>query len=813
MSLKNKVFAILLAVLTLTPFAADFVRAEKNSRERVYFIDAVNATRWADTSVVYFGKATTEQNEYGHNVIVDADGKVTEIIPGGDIKGKNLKIPEGGMVVSATGNKVEWLIENIKVGDYVIYDSVSSRIIVSDDGIVSPYFTVSHAVTGFNQPRYSNTFIIYDKPGKTQTNGYGYEFVVDAEGIIISSGGNDNTVPSGGFVVSATEYADRSFLRMYGILGASVTIASDKKSITVTYGGEHLKKSVDLKINTVREQLQAAKADFLVIPYDEIEQDIKALSDSIDYSEMTLTERNRIFEEIDSLSYRIVEQPAVELRGVWHETIEKNKSEVEKVVQRLKAANINQLNLGINNGQNAVFPLPDHFPFKQKSTLRGQDILAYYVEECKKAGIELILTVPVYANSLGDKTKKPEWLTKSNKPEGTENDESDGFWNPADEEYKQYFLEYLTHIFENYDIDGLQLDYIRYPGTNSGVDYGYDDKTKELFLAKYTNLDETVFDELAQQMSSHPVWNDWIRFKSEFVTDMVKSVRQLTDDLRPDIYLSAAVANDTRLATYCQNTSLWLKEGLLDAIYPMTYGESILQSRLDEFAGMTGEKAYLFMGCGAYRNLSDTEILNQAIASRYKADGIAYFEYLSFVSHGSAGFLKQYAYATNALSPTLAANEAANAQLDFIIRRINEVIVPAGVLGTEQAKQITDIIDGLPEKLDIDKANEAATAIQEITDNTDAAQAINADLSKLNKIVSLSKDAEKAEYESNKPGDTSAEESDSTISDSAPSDTSKTDSDVSEPVASSDIWLYVIGGAVALAAAVLAVLYFRKKKQ
>ena len=806
MGFRKRVYAMLLAAMMITPFATNFVKAEENSKDRVYFIDAVNATRWADTSVVYFGKATTEQNQYGHNVVVGADGKVTEIIPGGDIKGQNLKIPAGGMVVSATGYKVSWLAENIKIGDYVFYDSVSSRIIVSESEIISPYYTISHAVTGFNQPRYSNTFIIYDRPGKTQTNGYGYEFVVSADGIIVSSGGNDNTVPSGGFVVSATEIEDRSFLKMYGIVGANVTIANDKKSITITYNEESLKKSIDLKINIVKEQLSAAKKDFLVIPYAQIEKDIDTLSDGIDYSKMTLTERNRIFSEIDNLSFRIVENPTVELRGVWHETVEKNKAEVQKVVQDLKEANINQLNLGISNGQNGVFPVPSHFPFKQKSSLRGHDILAYYIEECKNAGIELILTLPVYANNLAAQTSKPQWLTKSNKPANTVNDESAKFFNPANEEYKKYFLDYLTYIYENYDIDGLQLDYIRYPGTDGGVDYGYDDKTKELFLAKYTNLSASVFDELAQRTSSHAVWNDWIAFKAAFVTDMVKSVRELTDKIRPDLYLSAAVASDTRLSTFCQNTKLWLEEGLLDAIYPMTYGESVLQSRLSEFFGMTGDNAYLFMGSGSYLNLSNAETHNQAMTTRYKADGIAYFEYFSFISHGSADFLKTFAYATPALSPTISANTAAKAQLEFLTRRINEAIVPAGALNAAQAKQIADIIDALPDKLDTDKVNTAVASIKAITDNTDAANAINADLARLNKIVRLSKDAEKAAYESKKPDETSSAESGTS------SDSSNVDSEAVKSNDSLNIVPFVIGGVVLLAATVFGVLFFRKKK-
>ena len=91
-----------LAVALMIPFGAFNVRADSDGTITVP-VDSVNGTRWADIIVVYKDRPTTLQNEWGWNVVVSADGVVIDKIPGGDVRGKNLAVPEGGFVLSGTG--------------------------------------------------------------------------------------------------------------------------------------------------------------------------------------------------------------------------------------------------------------------------------------------------------------------------------------------------------------------------------------------------------------------------------------------------------------------------------------------------------------------------------------------------------------------------------------------------------------------------------------------------------------------------------------------------------------------------------------
>jgi hypothetical protein len=137
---------------------------------------------------------------------------------------------------------------------------------------------------------------------------------------------------------SATEAPDRQFLKMYGFVGASVSISADRKSITISYGKENLRDSVAIKANNLKEEMEAAKVSFMFFPYDELLAQLEALTNVENIDSFTLQQRNELLEKIDNMSYLISESPAVELRAIWHEAIEKNEKEVKKVVENLKAA-------------------------------------------------------------------------------------------------------------------------------------------------------------------------------------------------------------------------------------------------------------------------------------------------------------------------------------------------------------------------------------------------------------------------------------------------------------------------------------------
>ena len=121
---KARVFAALLAAVTLAGTFCGVLSPAMtvNGDTKIFPVDSVNGTRWADTMCVYKDRPTTQQNEWGWNVVVSAEGVVTQKIDGGDIKGKNLAVPEGGFVLSGTGDIGKEMFANIEVGDHAFFD-------------------------------------------------------------------------------------------------------------------------------------------------------------------------------------------------------------------------------------------------------------------------------------------------------------------------------------------------------------------------------------------------------------------------------------------------------------------------------------------------------------------------------------------------------------------------------------------------------------------------------------------------------------------------------------------------------------------
>ena len=134
----------------------------------------------------------------------------------------------------------------------------------------------------------------------------------------------------------------------------------------------------------------------------------------------------------------------------------------------------------ISNGIDTILPLPEDSPFYGKERRLRIDLLKTYSEKCREYGIELIVSVSVFHNAAA--SAFPQWLTASNAGGGAavESEERE-FYSPASDEYFEAFTSYLTYILRNYEFDGLQLDYIRYPYSDGVLDYGYDETTLALF--------------------------------------------------------------------------------------------------------------------------------------------------------------------------------------------------------------------------------------------------------------------------------------------------------------------------------------------
>ncbi len=646
-------FMIAIMSIQLVPMLA----FAEESATSVFPVDSLNGTRWENYICVYKDIETTKQNQWGCNIVVDENGVVTEKIPGGDVKGQDLAVPAGGMVVSGIGAPGDALYQAINIGDNVVFDEYSMRVFASS-GEINPFYECEIEFDDYNAVRSADTVIIYNESGKkTGTNSYGYEACVDSNGYVISCGGNDNLVPEGGYVVSGVGYENVSQFKLWFTVGAKCEISG--KIIKISYSSSEFKKTVETELELVKNALEEAKNQYRIINYDGIRTELDKISvDSI----KTIEQRNSAIAQIKAVKPMLLEQKRVHTRGVWYVPEETSAEDIKTQVELMAKMGINELALYVDSDNGSLVPIPESIPFAVDDLAKEFDLLKTYIDECHARNMTLVVMLPVMQNSLGK--DHPEWFCVDSMDIPT-----DGFYSPANAEYKKAFADYVTYILKNYDVDGVQLDYIRYPEFGGSVDYGYDEASIKLFTES-TGLSADVVEDIRANLVNHEKWNDWCNFKVELINGWVKDSYTLIKELRPDVLVSAAVAEGGSLQTYCQDYAAWCKGGYIDGIYPMTYVTGVNEATINSFSANLTDKNFLVMGCGTYLSYTNDHILDETINSiAFGADGIGYFEWTSVIDHGYDKLFREI-FTSASLPLTADAGKLAEALLESAKERI-----------------------------------------------------------------------------------------------------------------------------------------------
>jgi uncharacterized lipoprotein YddW (UPF0748 family) len=221
----------------------------------------------------------------------------------------------------------------------------------------------------------------------------------------------------------------------------------------------------------------------------------------------------------------------------------------------------------------------------------------------------------------------------------------------------------VTDLVERYPVDGVHLDYIRYP--TADFDYSAlalaafrESLQADLTSAERTRLDARLVREPLIYTDTFP--ERWQLFRRARLTDLVARLRTAVKHARPQAMLTAAVKPDVRDAfeTRLQDWQDWASRGLLDAICPMAYTPDLGRfTHAVQGAARAAMPQPLWVGIGAYQ-LDSAETVSHIRAARTAgANGIALFSYDSLntaelISIGRAAFGPQpAAAAVSAVSP------------------------------------------------------------------------------------------------------------------------------------------------------------------
>ena len=746
-----------------------------------------------------FGKTTgTDENYY--EVVVDS-GSVASA------GGYNNGIPENGYVIAAKGERYKNKLKEIKKDDYCIIDLENSIILIAGESF-DPFFEKNINFDKYNGTRTANTIVIYNTGETTGTNIWGNEVCVDKDGFVISLGGNNNKIPEGGFVISAVG-ADRiAELNGAAAVGLQVTVDNGKKTVTFAYNEESLKASVRIKLEDAEKRFEEAKKQYLLIDYNAAEARIKELNGYYNTVCEGLEDGNIakavVFESnfnryYNSLYLLLEEDPAVEGRAMWlRPSGLTSKAAVAERISEIKQMGFNIICLELFYDSTFICPLPQDGYFIQNPVLKGFDLLQAFVEECALQGMELQGWLPVYRVSYSTSAyykdslayKKPEWLCVSKKGvDYVSNEYGNGYFiDPANTEASEYLLSVYEYLLKNYKLDGLQLDYIRYP-VATGEEFGYTDTARNEFKEQYGK-------DPLEITEGGSLWEEWCDYRSGFVTSFVKKIVSLANELSPMTTVSCDVAPNLEDSkeSHLQNAKLWMEEALINMAFPMAYGTNVVQMYAGYTVEACGDDVFAYIGFGDY---GIETFKNQILESRQAgADGFAFFSYAQYTARKYGDKIASTILKTPSLSPTYNCKAAALAQLDAIASRIE---LMQDLPEAEKLNEFKEKVNSLITVLESGKLSHSAQDIlklaNEIPSLTDknASVALLRDFKLLKKIAANNKDDHR------------------TFVETPENNLSEDNTDSSEFVFPA--WGYAVGGVIVLAiVGAIIVILDRKKK-
>ena len=253
--------------------------------------------------------------------------------------------------------------------------------------------------------------------------------------------------------------------------------------------------------------------------------------------------------------------PLYETRAIWLTTIggidwphtyantplamSRQQQELCSILDLLCEANINTVLLQTRIRATTIFP-SDMEPWDgcfsgKPGQSPGYDALAFAIDECHKRGMNIhawVVTIPVGKwNAAGCKSLRktyPNLLKKIG---------DEGFMNPEASGTADYLACFCEDLARRYDIDGIHLDYIRYPDTWGKI------ANKDAARSNITRIVRTIFDRVKRL-------KPWIQLSCSPVGKYSDTRRQWSHGWNARNVV-------------CQDAALWMKEGLVDAIYPI----------------------------------------------------------------------------------------------------------------------------------------------------------------------------------------------------------------------------------------------------
>jgi len=370
-----------------------------------------------------------------------------------------------------------------------------------------------------------------------------------------------------------------------------------------------------------------------------------------------------------------------EARGVWlsrweftmnltNNTALAQQQKIREAMHLARAANLNFVFFQVR-GQCDAFYRSKYEPWAAELTgSLGQDPqwdpLQLAVEAAHQNGLELHAWIntftcwkgtepPPFSNPEHIYHQHPEWFCADKLGKPMSLNEHYLFLSPGIPAVREYVRQVALDLVQNYEIDGIHFDYIRYPEKANELGYSHDPISVKRHESVEGNPDKLS-------------WEAWQR---EQVNIFIREFYQAALKIKPALKISAAVFGNADTAktgarhTVFQDGKQWLRENSVDFLVPMIYWHrqhptAAFERLAQDWLFSTPTERFILPGLAAYKynrpEWPADEIKQQvAFIRRMGASGMAFFSYTALREMLSVG---NYRFDYPAIAPPLPWKEA-----------------------------------------------------------------------------------------------------------------------------------------------------------
>jgi len=355
--------------------------------------------------------------------------------------------------------------------------------------------------------------------------------------------------------------------------------------------------------------------------------------------------------------------PAAQFRAYWVDSFGPGlytEAEIDQLVAETRAANLNAIVAQVVRRADclcnrSMMPRTeaeiDPYPFDPLQTL---------IEKAHAAGIEVHAWLNAGIMWAGDvPPRDPDHVFHAHGPAAADAEtwvsrRFDGasrggnlyFFDPGHPAAADYIVEMYLSIVRNYDVDGINLDYIRYPDFNPG---------ESIPAWGYTPVAVARFQAISGRSDlPDPTDPEWVAWRREQITGIVRRIYLESYAINPLLRVSAdtvtygTISGETeawlRSRPYrevLQDWRAWMEEGIIDLNIPMNYrreplppppGQPSMFGEWSRFAVNQQHARQVAIGTALYLNPVEDSIaqIRQALAPRpdgTRASGWVGFSY------------------------------------------------------------------------------------------------------------------------------------------------------------------------------------------